>query len=60
VRRLNQLIARQRGAVETTFATLKRWMGLDAIRYRGLQRATGQIMMAAISFNMRRWARIAP
>lgn len=55
VRRLNQLIARQRAAVETTFATLKRRMGLR-IRYRGLAKVAGQILLVAMAFNMRRWA----
>ena len=55
LKRLNQLIARQRAAVETTFATLKRRMGLSAIRYRGLAKATAQIVIAAMAFNMRRW-----
>ena len=40
------------------FATLKRRMGLGAIRYRGLAKATGQVMIAAMAFNMRRWVTI--
>jgi len=60
VQRLNRLIARRRARVETTFATLKRRMGLGAIRYIGLARAHAQVMMAAIAFNMRRWAALAP
>lgn len=56
----NQLIARRRAAVETTFATWKRRMGQDRIRYIGLAKARGQIIMTAIAFNMRRWAAIAP
>ena len=52
----NRLIARQRAAVETTFATLKHRMRLSTIRYRGLARATGQLLLAAIAFNLRRWA----
>ncbi len=59
LKRYNRLIARQRGAVETTFATLKRRMGLGLIRYRGLAKATGQVMIAAIAFNMRRWVTLA-
>lgn len=58
--RFNRLIAARRFAVETTFATWKNRMGLSAIRYRGLARATAQILLAAIAFNMRRWAAIAP
>jgi IS5 family transposase len=60
LKRLNQLIARRRAAVETTFATLKRRMGLGVIRYRGLAKAAAQVMIAAIAFNMRRWATITP
>ncbi len=59
LRRLNRLIARRRGAVETTFATLKNRMGLTRIRYRGLAKASAQVMLAAIAFNMRRWVTLA-
>lgn len=58
--RYNRLIARRRAAVETTFATLKNRMRLTAIRYVGIAKATAQIMMAAIAFNLRRWAAITP
>jgi transposase, IS5 family len=60
LKRYNQLIARRRAAVETTFATWKNRMGLRAIRYVGLLKATAQVTMAAIAFNMRRWAALAP
>lgn len=60
LKRLNRLIARQRAAVETTFATLKRRMGLGAIRYRGLARAEAQVLLAALAFNLRRWAALSP
>jgi len=56
--RYNRLIARRRAAVETTFATLKRRMGLT-IRYVGLVKANAQVLLAAIAFNLRRWAAIA-
>jgi IS5 family transposase len=59
LQRYNRLIGRQRAAVETTFATLKRRMGLGLIRYRGLAKATGQVMIAAMAFNMRRWVTLA-
>jgi len=59
LKRYNRLIARRRAAVETTFATLKCRMKLNAIRYIGLAKATAQITMAAIAFNLRRWAAIA-
>ena len=55
----NRLVARRRAAVETTFATLKCRMKMTAIRYRGLVKAGAQVVMAAIAFNMRRWASIA-
>jgi transposase, IS5 family len=56
LKRFNRLVARRRAAVETTFATLKHRMGLTVIRYRGLLKATAQITLAAIAFNLRRWA----
>lgn len=58
--RLNRLIARRRAAVETTFATWKRRMGLSGIRYIGLTKASGQILMVAMAFNLRRWAALQP
>lgn len=58
--RYNRLISRRRAAVETTFATLKHRMRLTHIRYIGLKKATAQILLAAIAFNLRRWARLAP
>ena len=56
LKRYNRLIARRRSAVETTFATLKNRMKLTMIRYVGLAKAAAQVTMAAIAFNMRRWA----
>ena len=56
LKRYNQLIARRRAVVETTFATWKNRMGLRAIRYLGLAKATGQITLVALAFNLRRWA----
>jgi transposase, IS5 family len=60
LKRYNRLIARRRAAVETTFATWKRRMGLVAIRYVGLAKATAQVTLAAIAFNLRRWSALAP
>jgi len=60
LRRYNRLIARRRAAVETTFATLKRRMGLARVRYIGLAKASGQMLMAALAFNMRRWVALTP
>lgn len=59
LKRYNQLIARRRATVETTFATLKCRMRLSYIRYVGLTKASAQVLMAAIAFNMRRWAAVA-
>jgi transposase, IS5 family len=58
--RYNRLIARRRAAVETTFATWKQRMGLTRIRYVGLIKATAQIRLAAMAFNLRRWIRLVP
>jgi transposase, IS5 family len=58
--RYNRLIARRRAAVETTFATLKNRMGLTCIRYVGLAKASRQVLLAAVAFNLRRWSRLAP
>lgn len=60
LKRYNRLISRRRAAVETTFATLKQRMRLSRIRYVGMAKAAGQIVMAALAFNMRRWATITP
>ena len=60
IKRLNGMISRQRAAVETTFATWKRRMGLARIRYRGIIKATAQVVITAIAFNMRRWAVLRP
>jgi len=60
LKRYNRLIARRRAAVETTFATLKNRMRLTRIRYVGLVKASAQVTLAAIAFNMRRWAAITP
>lgn len=56
LKRYNQMIAHRRAAVETTFATWKRRMGLTAIRYIGLTKAAAQVRLAAMAFNLRRWA----
>ena len=60
LKRYNRLIARRRAAVETTFATLKNRMQLKRIRYVGLVKATAQITLCALAFNMRRWAALTP
>lgn len=59
LKRYNRLLARRRAAVETTFATLKRRMGLRSIRYRGLVKASAQVLLAAMAFNLRRWVALS-
>lgn len=54
--RLNDLIARRRAAVETTFATWKRRMGFTRARYLGLAKVSGQVLLTAMAFNLRRAA----
>src|SRR5258708_508469 len=60
LKRYNRLISRRRAAVETTFATWKRRMGLTAIRYIGLQKAAAQVLLVSMAFNMRRWVTLSP
>jgi IS5 family transposase len=60
LKRYNRLIARRRSAVETTFATWKRRMGLTAIRFIGLTKAAAQVLLAAMAFNLRRWVTLSP
>ena len=60
LKRYNRLIARRRSAVETTFATWKRRMGLTAIRYIGLAKASAQVLLVAMAFNLRRWTTLVP
>jgi IS5 family transposase len=60
LKRYNRLIARRRSAVETTFATWKRRMGLTAIRYIGLTKASAQVLLVAMAFNLRRWTTLSP
>ncbi len=55
LKRYNKLIARRRSAIETTFATWKRRMKLSAIRYIGLTKASAQVLLVAMAFNLRRW-----
>ena len=54
--RRNDLIARRRAAVETTFATWKRRMGFARARYIGLAKVAGQVLLTAMAFNLRRVA----
>jgi len=60
LQRYNRLISHRRAAVETTFATWKRRMGLSAIRYIGLQKAAAQVLLVSMAFNLRRWVTLQP
>lgn len=57
--RHNQLIAPLRAEVEGVFATLKRWMGLDRVRYRGLPKNQSHAFLVALAYNMTRSLKLA-
>lgn len=57
--RHNRLIAPIRAEVEGIFATLKRWMGLAQVRYRGLAKNRGHCFLVAIAYNMKRTLKLA-
>jgi IS5 family transposase len=53
-KRHNRLIAAIRAEVEGVFATLKRWLGLARVRYRGLVKNQSHLLIAATAYNMKR------
>lgn len=53
-RRQNKAIAPIRAEVETTFAILKRRMGLTRARYIGLAKNAAHFLLLSIAYNMRR------
>lgn len=57
--RHNKLIAPIRAEVEGVFATLKRWMGLQQVRYKGLAKNLSHCFLVALAYNMKRTARLA-
>jgi transposase, IS5 family len=57
--RHNRLISRIRAEVEGVFATLKRWMGFDCVRYRGLPKNSAHLNLVALAYNMRRSLKLA-
>jgi IS5 family transposase len=59
-RRHNSLIAPIRAQVEGVFATLKRWLDYHVVRYRGLAKNTGHLMLLTLAYNMRRSLKLAP
>jgi IS5 family transposase len=58
-KRHNALIAPIRAQVEGVFATLKRWMGLARVRYRGLFKNQSHLHLAATAYNMKRALKLA-
>jgi IS5 family transposase len=58
-KRHNALISKIRAEVEGVFATLKRWLGFDRVRYRGLPRNSAHLQLVALAYNMRRSLKLA-
>lgn len=58
-RRHNHLIAPIRAQVEGVFATLKRWMGMTRVRYKGLERNRSHLFLVALAYNMKRSLKLA-
>lgn len=57
--RHNRLIAPIRAEVEGVFATLKRWMNLTRMRYRGLAKNSNHAFLVALAYNMNRAMKLA-
>ncbi len=58
-KRHNALIAPVRAEVEGVFATLKRWLGFDRVRYRGLSRNTNHLALVGLAYNIKRSLKLA-
>ncbi len=58
-KRHNALIAPIRAQVEGVFATLKRWMGFDCVRYVGLAKNTAHLHLIGLAYNMTRSLKLA-
>ena len=58
-KRHNALIAPIRAQVEGVFATLKRWMGFDRVRYVGLAKNTAHLHLVGLAYNMKRGLKLA-
>lgn len=57
-KRHNRLISPIRAQVEGVFATLKRWMGMTCVRYKGLDRNRSHLFLVALAYNMNRSLRL--
>jgi transposase, IS5 family len=53
-KRHNRLISPIRAQVEGVFATLKRWMGMTRVRYKGLAKNRSHLFLLALAYNMNR------
>jgi IS5 family transposase len=60
LRRWNYSVQRIRCRVEKIFGTWKRSYGLRRMRWRGLAKATLQVHLTAIAYNLRRSLRLVP
>jgi transposase, IS5 family len=58
--RHNTLISKTRAQVEGVFATLKRWFGLERVRYAGLAKNETHLQLVAVAYNMARAWRLQP
>lgn len=58
-KRHNALISPIRAEVEGVFATLKRWLGYDCVRYRGLARNQSHLNLVGLAYNMKRALKLA-
>ncbi len=58
-KRANALIAARRAQVEGVFATLKRWLNYERVRYRGLARNASHLNLIALAYNMKRALKLA-
>lgn len=58
-KRHNALIAPVRAQVEGVFATLKRWMGFDCVRYVGLAKNSAHLHLVGLAYNMTRALKLA-
>lgn len=58
-KRANQLISVGRAPVEGVFATLKRWLGYERVRYCGLSRNQSHLHLLGLAYNMKRALRLA-
>ena len=55
----NRLISPIRAQVEGVFATLKRWMGMTRVRYKGLAKNRSHLFLLALAYNMNRSLKLA-